>query len=564
MKEAASRIKINKLLETAGWRFFAEGKLPANIQLEPKVTIKVAELDALGNDFEKTKNGFIDFLLLDARGFPLIVLEAKAEDKNPLVGKEQARKYARSQNCRFVILSNGNLHYFWDLDRGNPYIITSFPTPESVMGYQKMAPDPKRLIEEPVAEDYIVLTQRPTYASEAGWKNETERPGYIQLNKLRFLRPYQLRAIHSLQRAVKDDKDRFLFEMATGTACGFQAIMKQPAPGRFVAFLAIALAILTVAFSADSTFAATPIIPIGQQVFTTGTTNVRATADGTLVGTQPRFAVGSIAAGPTTVSGNSVTWYKVSFNQGVSGWVGADMLLNGLPGPKSADIGIGRNQNMILDELGNIEVAFASGLDSNGNAIYSFAESTNQGLTFTKPIVLPMATRIELKASEGPQVAAERNGAIDIVYTCLSSVCHFDIGNPGVALIRSIDHGSTWSAPIQISVPPHSSELGAGDPVIAACGAGVTVAWLDDGVGSNASQLNDDLFVVQVLNGVPGPPINVTFSTGGEKQPQIVVNPQGTVYLSWVSNPDDVGGSAGTSFGPIKFVAIPNCAAVQQ
>ena len=37
-------------------------------------------------------------MLLDAKGFPLIVLEAKAEDKNPLVGKEQARKYARSLN----------------------------------------------------------------------------------------------------------------------------------------------------------------------------------------------------------------------------------------------------------------------------------------------------------------------------------------------------------------------------------------------------------------------------------------------------------------------------------
>jgi type I restriction enzyme, R subunit len=217
MKEATARIKINKLLEAAGWKFFAEGNAPANIQLEPKVTIKIAELDALGNDFERTAQGFIDFLLLDARGFPLIVLEAKAEEKNPLVGKEQARKYARSQNCRFVILSNGNLHYFWDLDRGNPYIITSFPTPESVTGYQKIAPDPKRLIEEPVGDDYIVLTQRPSYAAEAGWKNQEERPAYIQVNKLRFLRPYQLRAIHALQRAVKDDKDRFLFEMATGT-----------------------------------------------------------------------------------------------------------------------------------------------------------------------------------------------------------------------------------------------------------------------------------------------------------------------------------------------------------
>ncbi len=162
-KEATARIKINKLLEAAGWRFFAEGKSPANIQLEPSITIKAQDLDALGVDFEKSSKGFIDFLLLNEKGFPFIVLEAKAEDKSPLVGKEQARKYARSQNCRFIILSNGNLHYFWDLERGNPYVITTFPTPTSVMGYQKTVPDPKRLVEEVVDDDYIVLTQRPGY-----------------------------------------------------------------------------------------------------------------------------------------------------------------------------------------------------------------------------------------------------------------------------------------------------------------------------------------------------------------------------------------------------------------
>ena len=217
MNEATARIKINKLLEAAGWRFFADGNKPANICLETGVTIKASDLDSLGNDFEKTSPGFIDFLLLDAKGFPLIVLEAKSEDKNPLVGKEQARKYARSQNCRFVILSNGNLHYFWDLDRGNPYIITSFPTPASVSDYRKITPNPQRLITEQVSEDYIALTHRPHYASEAAWKNEAERPGFIKANNLRFLRAYQLRAIHALQRAVKAGGDRFLFEMATGT-----------------------------------------------------------------------------------------------------------------------------------------------------------------------------------------------------------------------------------------------------------------------------------------------------------------------------------------------------------
>ena len=217
MKEASARIKINKLLDAAGWRFFADPTGPANIQLEPNVKLKQHDLDAFGENFEKAGQGFIDFLLLNEKGFPFIVLEAKAEDKSPLVGKEQARRYAKSQNCRFVILSNGNLHYFWDLERGNPYVITAFPTPTSVTGYQKSTPDPKRLIEDVVDDDYVVLTQRPGYASEAAWKNETERGRFIEVNSLRFLRPYQKKAIYAIQQAVAKGNDRFLLEMATGT-----------------------------------------------------------------------------------------------------------------------------------------------------------------------------------------------------------------------------------------------------------------------------------------------------------------------------------------------------------
>jgi len=83
MKEATARIKINKLLEAAGWRFFQDGSAPANIRLEPSVTIKSTDLDAFGDNFEKTTKGFVDSLLLDARGFPLLVLDkslAKAAD----------------------------------------------------------------------------------------------------------------------------------------------------------------------------------------------------------------------------------------------------------------------------------------------------------------------------------------------------------------------------------------------------------------------------------------------------------------------------------------------------
>jgi len=90
-KEAKARIKINKLLEEAGWRLLDSHAGKANVVFEGHVKITQQMLSDSGEDFEHTMNGFIDYLLLDEKGFPLIVLEAKSESKNPLVGKEQAR-----------------------------------------------------------------------------------------------------------------------------------------------------------------------------------------------------------------------------------------------------------------------------------------------------------------------------------------------------------------------------------------------------------------------------------------------------------------------------------------
>ena len=51
-KEAQARIKINKLLEAAGWRFFNTVAGKANIALEPSVKLARVQVDAMGNDFE--------------------------------------------------------------------------------------------------------------------------------------------------------------------------------------------------------------------------------------------------------------------------------------------------------------------------------------------------------------------------------------------------------------------------------------------------------------------------------------------------------------------------------
>jgi len=216
-KEANARIKINKLLEMAGWRFFPDNRKKANICLELNVKISERDLNELGEDFEHSRSGFVDYLLLDERNNPLVVLEAKRDKKDPLDGKEQARRYAQSLDVRFIILSNGNIHYFWDLAKGNPFVIPRFPSPESFKHLQRYKPDPAKLVSEKVTATYILESQCSQYEIDPDWLDESKRSTFLQKNNYRLLRDYQLNAVHSIQKAVEQGNDRFLFEMATGT-----------------------------------------------------------------------------------------------------------------------------------------------------------------------------------------------------------------------------------------------------------------------------------------------------------------------------------------------------------
>ena len=78
-------------------------------------------------------------------------------------------------------------------------------------------PDRNKLITEKREKDYVVLTQLPAYQSSPDYQDETIRELFIEKNGLRFLRPYQIEALRSIQKAMKKGRERFLFEMATGT-----------------------------------------------------------------------------------------------------------------------------------------------------------------------------------------------------------------------------------------------------------------------------------------------------------------------------------------------------------
>lgn len=216
-REAGARIKINRLLEASGWRFEDGPDGKANIELEAGV--KFAELgDDLENAVSRTgTRGAIDFLLLDKDRKPLVVLEAKKKSIDPLSAKEQARNYARNIGARFIILSNGNIHYFWDTKHGNPETISRFPTPESISQYKQYVPNPEELASTAVDENYIIATQMPNYASDPDFKDDAKRSQFLRMNNLKQMRPYQVQAIRSIQQAAKEGSQRFLFEMATGT-----------------------------------------------------------------------------------------------------------------------------------------------------------------------------------------------------------------------------------------------------------------------------------------------------------------------------------------------------------
>ena len=71
-KEAKARLKINDMLQEAGWRFFDDENGIANVSLEANVKMTRSQADEMGENFEKSVNGFVDFLLLDENNRPFI------------------------------------------------------------------------------------------------------------------------------------------------------------------------------------------------------------------------------------------------------------------------------------------------------------------------------------------------------------------------------------------------------------------------------------------------------------------------------------------------------------
>lgn len=196
-KEADARILIDDQLRAAAWdpadksqvltEVLVSAGLVAASSSAPVNIVSTADGDAV-------PTGRADYVLLDQRGRPLAVIEAKRQAIQPYAAKQQALPYAKQLGAPFIFLTNGELIYFWDYQNDDARIVDSFFSRRDLERLVHMRTERKPLATVPIPETYV-------------------RQG-----ETRLLRPYQREAMQALDRAVELGKRRFLIELPTG--CG--------------------------------------------------------------------------------------------------------------------------------------------------------------------------------------------------------------------------------------------------------------------------------------------------------------------------------------------------------
>lgn len=196
-KETDARILIDDQLRAAGWNPADKSQVLTEVKVagghfvaEPGAQPAVFST----SDGDAIPTGRADYVLLDQRGRPLAIIEAKKQAIQPYTAKQQALPYAKQIGAPFIFLTNGELIYFWDYQNDDARIVNSFFSRRDLERLVHMRTERKPLATVPIPDTYL-------------------RQG-----ETRSLRPYQKEAMQALDRTVELGKRRFLIELPTG--CG--------------------------------------------------------------------------------------------------------------------------------------------------------------------------------------------------------------------------------------------------------------------------------------------------------------------------------------------------------
>lgn len=196
-KEADARILIDDQLRAAGWNPADKSQVLTEVKVSNGLVVDEpgAQPTVLHTaDGDAIPTGRADYVLLDQRGRPLAIIEAKKQAIQPYTAKQQALPYAKQIGAPFIFLTNGELIYFWDYQNDDARIVNSFFSRRDLERLVHMRAERKPLATVPIPDTYL-------------------RQG-----ETRSLRPYQKEAMQALDRTVELGKRRFLIELPTG--CG--------------------------------------------------------------------------------------------------------------------------------------------------------------------------------------------------------------------------------------------------------------------------------------------------------------------------------------------------------
>lgn len=211
INEADARIIINRQLKEAGW----------NPENKSEVLTEQSNSD-----------GFADYVLLDTKGHPLAIIEAKRGNIDPYSARQQSQAYAESLEAPFIFLANGEYIYFWDYKKADARLVESFFAQDDLERRQKT-----KSFEKPL--DIISIPDKVNISG-----------------KEREIHPYQKEAILAVDRAIQQGKRKMLLEMATGTGktLTIALIMKRLFEAGLISRVLFLVDRIELAYQAEATF----------------------------------------------------------------------------------------------------------------------------------------------------------------------------------------------------------------------------------------------------------------------------------------------------------------------
>ena len=139
----------------------------------------------------KDEKAYADYVLMNFKGEPVAVIEAKKTSKDPEDGQRQAEGYVEDIQKTFpkgvlIYYTNGFQFWFWNKGHNNPRLVNGFHSPEDLETIMFHNDYQKPFLDVPINED---ITNRI----------------------------YQVNAIKRIEEGLDDGRRKFLLALATGT-----------------------------------------------------------------------------------------------------------------------------------------------------------------------------------------------------------------------------------------------------------------------------------------------------------------------------------------------------------